>query len=85
MRRVGIALLVACAFSATGQVRENMTVEVVQVPVYVTTSDGKPVTGLKKEAFQLSVDGHPQAIDYFDTFDFAAAASEPQEIGRAHV
>jgi VWFA-related protein len=77
-----MALLVACAFSAQAQVRESMTVEVVQVPVYVTTSDGKPVTGLKKDAFQLSVDGHPQAIDYFDTFDFAAATSEPPALER---
>src|SRR5258706_517029 len=77
-----MALLVACAFSAQAQVRESMTVEVVQVPVYVTTSDGKPVTGLKKDAFQLSVDGHPQPIDYFDTFDFAAATSEPQALER---
>ncbi len=82
MRKLGIALLVACAFSARAQVRESMTVEVVQVPVYVTTSDGKPVTGLKKDAFQLSVDGHPQAIDYFDTFDFASATSEPPAIER---
>jgi VWFA-related protein len=77
-----VALSALLAFSAAGQVRENMTVEVVQVPVYVTTSDGKPVTGLKKDAFQLSVDGHPQAIDYFDTFDFAAATSEPPAIER---
>jgi VWFA-related protein len=82
LRKLGIALLVACAFSAQAQVRESMTVEVVQVPVYVTTSDGKPVTGLKKDAFQLSVDGHPQPIDYFDTFDFAAATSEPQALER---
>ncbi len=76
MSRITIVVIIALlAFSAAGQVRESMTVEVVQVPVYVTTSDGKPVTGLKKDAFQLSVDGHPQAIDYFDTFDFASASS----------
>jgi len=65
--------LIACALSAQAQVRESVTVEVVQVPVYVTTSDGKPVTGLTKDAFQLSVDGHPQPIEYFDTFDFGTA------------
>lgn len=74
MRTLGIVLLAACAFSANAQVRESMTVEVVQVPVYVTTSDGKPITGLTRDAFQLSVDGHPQPIEYFDTFDFASSA-----------
>jgi VWFA-related protein len=78
LRKLGFILLVACAFSAQAQVRESVTVEVVQVPVYVTTSDGKPVTGLTKDAFQLSVDGHPQPIEYFDTFDFASAQPGPQ-------
>ncbi|HSY50816.1 MAG TPA: VWA domain-containing protein [Thermoanaerobaculia bacterium] len=73
MRALGIILLAACALSASAQVRESVTVEVVQVPVYVTTSDGKPVTGLTRDAFQLSIDGHPQPIEYFDTFDFASA------------
>jgi VWFA-related protein len=82
LRKLGFVFLLACTFSANAQVRESMTVEVVQFPVYVTTSDGKPVTGLKKDAFQLSVDGHPQPIDYFDTFDFAAATSEPPAIER---
>lgn len=73
MRKLGFILLIAAALSAQAQVRESVTVEVVQVPVYITTSDGKPVTGLTKDAFQLSVDGHPQPIEYFDTFDFGAA------------
>lgn len=83
MRTLGIVLLAACALSANAQVRESMTVEVVQVPVYITTSDGKPVTGLTRDAFQLSVDGHPQPIEYFDTFDFASAkAGTPQTAER---
>jgi len=73
LRKLRFILLIACALSSQAQVRESVTVEVVQVPVYVTTSDGKPVTGLTKDAFQLSVDGHPQPIEYFDTFDFASA------------
>lgn len=78
MRKLGFVLLIACAISAQAQVRESVTVEVVQVPVYITTSDGKPVTGLTKDAFQLSVDGHPQPIEYFDTFDFASAQAGTQ-------
>jgi VWFA-related protein len=77
LRKLGFVLLIACALSAQAQVRESVTVEVVQVPVYVTTSDGKPVTGLTKDAFQLSVDGHPQPIEYFDTFDFGTATGGP--------
>jgi VWFA-related protein len=81
-RITAVALIALLAFSAAGQVRESMTVEVVQVPVYVTTSDGKPVMGLTKDAFQLSVDGHPQAIEYFDAFDFASAPAGPQAVER---
>jgi VWFA-related protein len=74
------ALLFAAALALTSyaQVRENVTVEVVQVPVYVTTSDGQPVRGLTKDSFTLLVDGHPQAIDYFDVIDFAAVPGAQQ-------
>lgn len=51
--------------------KELTTVEVVQVPVYVTR-DGSAVTGLTKGDFELSVNGRPQAIDYFDVVDFGA-------------
>ncbi|MBV9071797.1 MAG: VWA domain-containing protein [Acidobacteria bacterium] len=50
----------------------------VQVPVYVTTSDGQPVRGLTKDSFTLLVDGHPQSIDYFDVIDFAAIPGAQQ-------
>ena len=32
------------------QVRESLTVEVVEVPVYITSSDGKPIRGLARGA-----------------------------------
>jgi VWFA-related protein len=66
------------ALTSDAQVRDNVTVEVVQVPVYVTTSDGQPVRGLTKDSFALLVDGHPQTIDYFDVFDFAAVPGGQQ-------
>jgi len=62
------------------QVRDNVTVEVVQVPVYVTASDGQPVRGLTKDSFTLLVDGHPQPIDYFDVIDFAAIPGAQQAV-----
>jgi VWFA-related protein len=70
------------ALTSRAQVRENVTVEVVQVPVYVTTSDGQPVRGLTKDSFTLLVDGHPQPIDYFDVIDFAAVPDAQQAVER---
>ncbi|MGH9420151.1 MAG: hypothetical protein ACRD3J_09265, partial [Thermoanaerobaculia bacterium] len=82
MLRIAAVAVAVVALSAAAQVRESVTVEVVQVPVYITTSDGKPVTGLTKDAFQLSVDGNPQPIEYFDEVDFAAAPSGQQAVER---
>ena len=71
MRRVLVLLLVAAPLFAAH--REVQNVEVVQVPVYVSTSRGV-VTGLTRDNFQLFVNGKPQAIDYFDVIDFARIA-----------
>lgn len=73
MLRIAAVAVAVVALSAAAQVRESVTVEIVQVPVYITTGDGHPVTGLTKDSFQLSVDGNPQPIEYFDVVDFAAA------------
>ncbi len=78
LRRVGPLLAAALALTSAAQVRDNVTVEVVQVPVYVTASDGQPVRGLTKDSFTLLVDGHPQTIDYFDVIDFAAVPGAEQ-------
>lgn len=60
---------------AAPQHRETTTVEVVQVPVYVTTA-GASVRGLTRDDFELRVNGRPQNIDYFDVIDFAALSPE---------
>jgi len=78
LRKLGFAVLIACAFSAQAQVRESVNVEVVQVPVYVTTSAGTPVPNLTKDSFQLFVDVHPQPIEYFDAVDFASVPAGAQ-------
>src|SRR5260370_41417521 len=70
-QRIALALIAACALSAAAQVRENVTVEVVEVPVYVTSGNNQPVLGLTRDAFELFVDGRPQPIEYFDAIDFA--------------
>ena len=69
------ALLSLLAASALGQLRESVTVQVVEVPVYVTAA-GAPVTSLTRENFLLFVNGKPQSIDYFDQIDFAALPPE---------
>src|SRR5437763_13817454 len=76
MRRLAcIVFLLVLAAAAVAQVRESVTVEVVEVPVYITTADGKPIRGLTKDAFELSIDGKRTPIDYFDEVDFTAPAA----------
>lgn len=44
---------------------DTITVEVVDVPVYVERF-GNPITGLTRDDFELFVNGEPHPIDYFD-------------------
>lgn len=60
---------------AAPQHREATTVEVVQIPVYVTSS-GASVRGLTRDDFKLRVNGRAQKIDYFDVVDFSSLSSE---------
>src|ERR1051325_9329421 len=85
MNRIARAVLLCLlAAAAHAQVRESMTVEVVEVPVYITTSNGQPIRGLTKDAFQLFVDGKAQPIEYFDAVDFTAtSAATPGQAGQA--
>ena len=68
-----IAALLLFTSTALGQLSESITVEVVDVPVYVTAGDGTPMRGLKKDAFSLFVNGKPKAIDYFEEIDLSGA------------
>src|SRR5438045_1205697 len=73
MRRLPAAVLTALiALPLIAQVRETMTVEVVEVPVYVTGADGKPLRNLPRDAFELRVNGKAQPVEYFDAVDLAA-------------
>jgi len=69
-----ILVLIPATF-ASAQQRETTTVEVVQVPVYVTTA-GSAVRGLTRDDFTLRVNGKAQQIDYFDVVDFASLSPE---------
>ena len=77
MRLAAPALLILLlTLSLAAQpLREVTTVEVVEVPVYVTAGS-VPLTGLTREHFQLFVNGKPQSIDYFDVVDFAGLSAE---------
>src|SRR5664279_3881989 len=67
-----LLLVSSSAFAAHHEVA---TVEVVQVPVYISVN-GHAVTGLTKDDFELYINGRRQAVDYFDTIDFAALPAE---------
>ena len=70
------AILTLLAAGAGAQTRESITVQVVEVPVYVF-SHGKPIRNLTKDDFELFVNGKRQTIDYFDPIEFAPSAAAP--------
>jgi VWFA-related protein len=74
LRRLLIALLLTAAPALSAQHYESITVEVVDVPVYVERN-GRPVTGLRREHFELFVDGKRQPVEYFDVIDEADAST----------
>jgi len=82
-----VATLLWGALAASAQVRDQITVEEVDVPVYVVNR-GKPVRHLTKDDFELYVNGKPQPIDYFEPVDFtepapAVANPSPESIPSA--
>lgn len=81
------ATLLCGAIAASAQVREQITVEAVDVPVYVVNR-GKPVRHLTKDDFELYVNGKSQAIDYFEAVDFTepipAPAATPESAPTPH-
>jgi VWFA-related protein len=70
-----ILILAAIPIAYSQQVKETTTVEVVQIPVYVTSS-GASVRGLTRDDFKLRVNGRRQQIDYFDVVDFKSLSSD---------
>lgn len=74
MKRMLPILLAALSLQA--QTREEITVEVVNVPVYIY-NNAAPVEGLTRDDFELRVNGKPQEIDFFDTMDLGQPAARP--------
>src|SRR5260221_12594002 len=79
MKRVWSLLLLA-ALPLNAQLRASVTVEVIEVPVYVTDYAGKPIRGLTRDAFELSVNGKPQPVE---SFEARAVAGSPGAGGPA--
>lgn len=53
------------AAQSTGAVSESVNVRVMDIDVVVTEKDGRPVSDLRKDEFQVRVDRKPVSIDYF--------------------
>src|SRR3954451_18259023 len=70
------------ALPVPAQLREGQTVEVIQVPVYVTARNGSVVSGLTRKNFDLFVNGKAQVIDYFDVIDFGATTNADVDTSR---
>jgi VWFA-related protein len=68
------ALLLASA-GAFAQVKESISVNVIEVPVTVIDSSGNPVRGLTAANFKLLDNGKERAISSFDTIDFSPSTS----------
>lgn len=65
-RRLFVLGLLLLSFSLFAQnVRDSVTIEVVDVPVFVTRGS-QPVEGLTRDDFELFVNGKRQPIEYFD-------------------
>jgi VWFA-related protein len=75
-RHLATALLLFAATAIAQTHREQITVNLVEVPVYLDSLTGKPVTGLTKDDFELFVNGEPQPIQTFDVLDQRATPSE---------
>ena len=61
--------------SASAQVRESVTVNVVEVPVTVVDRDGNPIRSLTAANFELLDEGKQRAISSFESIDFTSRES----------
>src|SRR5438067_10346288 len=67
-----LLILIACS-SAIAQVKESITVSVVEVPVTVVGRDGNPIRGLTAANFEVLDEGKKRAITSFDAIDFMSS------------
>lgn len=72
MRLIAPAVALFCSVLAGAQVRETVTVNLVEVPVTVVDNSGHPVRGLSAASFKLFEDGRERTITACDMVDLAA-------------
>lgn len=68
-----VALLTAA--SALAQVRETVSVHLVEVPVTVADRDGNPIRGLTAANFEVFDEGQKRRVTAFDQIDFGSRQS----------
>jgi VWFA-related protein len=71
-----LLLLLLAVTSLHAQTREEITVEIVNVPVYIYQGT-KPIDNLTRDNFELLLNGQPQPIDYFDVMDLGQPVARP--------
>jgi len=82
---VGFVAMGTCLLNAQesslrpGAFYDIVRVEIVNVDVFVSDKQGKPVTGLKREDFQLYIDDQPTPIKNFSTSSFDERESSSEE------
>ena len=70
--RSATLLFVAATAPLFAQVKETLTVSVVEVPVTVVGRDGNPIRGLTAANFEVIDEGQKRPISSFDAIDFAS-------------
>jgi len=75
MKRVLLTCAALLALTLSAQIRETMTVNLVEVPVTVVDGNGDPLRGLTAANFELYDNGTKRPITAFDKIDFAASES----------
>jgi VWFA-related protein len=78
---IRLAFLLLASTASFAQLKESISVNIVEVPVTVVDSSGNPVRGLTAANFKLLDNGKERPISSFDTVDFgptATAAAGPK-------
>src|SRR5438067_9964906 len=73
--RLLVAVSLFAALSVAAQVKETITVSVVEVPVTVVDRDGHSVRGLTAANFRIVDEGVSRPVTSFDSVDHASLAS----------
>jgi len=60
---------------------EQVSVDVVNLDVWVTDGSGQPVTGLDRDAFEISIDGDPVKVTNFAAFAGSAGSGAQAKSG----